>query len=133
VSALDDFKRLMGWSHDVVSPNRFDLSSIEELTRHYKQSIPEWLPRITQQWVMEHFKLLTPALLVAAWEYEHSDKTKTSFDQANERLHHNCLALTLPHGRWYSRWWLRIRCNEVVDAYDEYGWESWCNSTIRKL
>lgn len=90
---------------------------------------PDWLPKWGRVILTLFLLLFAPAFFIHDWEYHYSDKTKESFEAANERMWRNMIKiLDVLFGWWGLRWLYYYWCNKAWLAYQacaNFGWSAW--------
>ena len=113
-------------TYDLETPVMFWHTSVEAIGGIYNGIGPEWLPKSVRDAMTSYWGFYGPAAVVHDYEYAMSeDRSRQAFTEANERLRRNCILLNKKGVPWYKRWLYQIRCNELADACQLFGWSAW--------
>ena len=90
---------------------------------------PQFLPENMRDGVTRKLAIFEPAAMYHACRFHKSDRTRASFEYANNEFVINCRKCAKAAYPWYS--WRRYRAYAVIDAMDKFnssemgGWRAW--------
>ena len=111
-------------------PSGFEDANAAELIELYNGAGPDWLPQWGRSVLTKALDLFEPAFLIHDYEFHHSDGTKKSFEEANERMYSNMKRLVKESYNPYSfkvfgylRW--NAKAYAAYKSCVEFGWSAW--------
>jgi hypothetical protein len=117
--------------YDLKATDEFWATDEVELAYIYNGAGPDWLPEFGRDILTKFLELFKAAFVIHDFDFDRSDGTKKSFDEANLRMKHNMkkiLNIEYPFRKFWrwitrSRWWSRAKL--AYTFCDQFGWSAW--------
>ncbi len=110
----------------LLSANRLEAYTDEELAAIYKGCGPEWMPQAGRALLTRALRWFEPAFLIHDVEFEEGGRWE-EFVLANARLGSNCARLARLKCPWWNprRYLLLWQARRIRQACEDFGWSAW--------